>query len=150
MVILIKLFLNNNFDFIRTVKFVKQLFRIQIQKFRKVLLWNQVKSRMEACYSELVLASLMYWYIHFFPCQSGLGQKSTVLCPNGPSTSLNWFNKVESISLLTVLIYILFSLASIFKSAKRVPFCGFLLNFAAQDTIGDKSFLKQHLTFVQQ
>ena len=35
--------------------FVKQLFRIQIQKGGKVLLWNQVKSRMEACYSELIL-----------------------------------------------------------------------------------------------
>ena len=35
--------------------FVKQLFRIQIQKGGKVLLWNQVKSRMETCYSELIL-----------------------------------------------------------------------------------------------
>jgi hypothetical protein len=35
--------------------FVKQLFRIQIQKGGKVLLWNQVKSRMEAYYSELIL-----------------------------------------------------------------------------------------------
>ena len=51
MIILIKLFLNRTI-----VKFVKQLFRVQIQKGRKVLLWNQVKSRMEACYSELVLA----------------------------------------------------------------------------------------------
>ena len=42
---------------ILTVKFVKQLFRIQIQKVGKVLLWNQVKSRMEACYSELILVS---------------------------------------------------------------------------------------------
>ena len=47
--------LNKNCPLIRTVKFVKQLFRIQIKKGRKVLLWNQVKSRMEACYSELVL-----------------------------------------------------------------------------------------------
>ena len=53
--ILIKLLLNSKLDLIRTVKFVKQLFRIQIQKGGKVLLWNQVKSRMEACYSELVL-----------------------------------------------------------------------------------------------
>ena len=29
--------------------FVKELFRIQIQKDRKVLLWNQLKSRIEAC-----------------------------------------------------------------------------------------------------
>ena len=29
------------------------LFRIQIQKGGKVLLWNQVKSIMKACYSEL-------------------------------------------------------------------------------------------------
>ena len=35
--------------------FVTQLFRIQIQKGGKVLLWNQVKSGMETCYSELVL-----------------------------------------------------------------------------------------------
>jgi hypothetical protein len=34
---------------------IKQLFRIQIQKDGKVLLWNQVKSRMEACYYELIL-----------------------------------------------------------------------------------------------
>ena len=46
-------------DLIRTVKFVKQLFRIQIQKGGKVLLWTQVKSRMEACYSELVLTSII-------------------------------------------------------------------------------------------
>jgi hypothetical protein len=52
--ILIKLFLNSK-DLIRTVKFVKQLFRIQIKKGKKVLLWNQVKSRMEACYSEFIL-----------------------------------------------------------------------------------------------
>ena len=57
-IILIKLFLNSKLDLIRTVKFVKQLFRIQIQKGGKVLLWNQVKSRMEACYSELVLLKL--------------------------------------------------------------------------------------------
>ena len=37
--------------------FVKHLFRIQIQKGGRVLLWNQVKSKMEACYSELVLVS---------------------------------------------------------------------------------------------
>jgi hypothetical protein len=55
MMILIKLFLNRKLDLIRTVKFVKQLFRIQLQKGGKVLLWNQVKSRMETCYSELVL-----------------------------------------------------------------------------------------------
>ena len=43
--------------------FVKQLFRIQIQKGGKVLLRNQVKSRMEACYSELILDSD---FAHFF------------------------------------------------------------------------------------
>ena len=36
---------------------VKELFRIQIQKGSKVFFWNQVKSRMEACYSELILLS---------------------------------------------------------------------------------------------
>ena len=44
-----KLFLNSKLDLIC------QLFRIQIQKGGKVLLWNQVKSKMKACYSELVL-----------------------------------------------------------------------------------------------
>ena len=56
MIIVIKLFLNSKLDFIRTVKFVKQLFRIQLPKGGKVLLWNKVKSRMEACYSELSLS----------------------------------------------------------------------------------------------
>jgi hypothetical protein len=36
--------------------FDKQRFRIQIQKGGKVLLWNQVKSKMGACYSEIILA----------------------------------------------------------------------------------------------
>ena len=57
MIILIKKFLNSKLDLIRTVKFAKQLFRIQIQKGGKVLLWNQVKSRLETSYSELVLES---------------------------------------------------------------------------------------------
>ena len=35
--------------------FVKQLLRIQIQKGWNVLLWIQVKSIMEARYSELIL-----------------------------------------------------------------------------------------------
>ena len=61
MVISIKLFLNSKLDLIRTVKFVKQLFTLQIQKGGKVLLWNQVKSRMEASYSELVLTN--FWYL---------------------------------------------------------------------------------------
>ena len=47
--------LNSKLDLIQTAKFVKQLFRIQIQKGGRVLLWNQVKSKMEACYSELVI-----------------------------------------------------------------------------------------------
>ena len=55
MIILIKLFINSKLDLIRTVKFVKQLIRIQIKKGGKVSLWNQIKSKMEACYSELVL-----------------------------------------------------------------------------------------------
>ena len=55
MIILITSFLNSKLDLTQTVKFVKQLFRIQIQKGGKVLLWNQVKSRIEAYYSELVL-----------------------------------------------------------------------------------------------
>ena len=50
-----QIFLNSKLDSIRTVKFVKQLFTIQIQKGGKVLLWNKVKSRIEACYTELVL-----------------------------------------------------------------------------------------------
>ena len=39
-----------------------QLFKIQIKKGGKVLLWNQIKSRMEACYSELVLAPKIAGY----------------------------------------------------------------------------------------
>ena len=50
MIILMKLFPNSKLELIWTVKFVKQLFRIQ--KGWKVLLWNQVKSRIEACYFE--------------------------------------------------------------------------------------------------
>ena len=69
MIILIKIFLNSKLDLIRTVKFVKQLFRIQIQKGWKVLLWNQVKSRMEACYSELILG-------HKLSCIGGLLDKA--------------------------------------------------------------------------
>ena len=57
MMILIKLFLNSKLDLIQTVKFVKELFRIQIQNGEKVLLWNQVKSRMAASYFGLVLVS---------------------------------------------------------------------------------------------
>ena len=40
---------------------VKKLFRNPIQKGGKVLLWNQVKSRMEACYSELILVRLDFF-----------------------------------------------------------------------------------------
>jgi hypothetical protein len=58
MIILIKLFLNSKLDLIQTVKFFKQLFTIQIKKGKKVLLWNQVKPRMEACYSELSIVSI--------------------------------------------------------------------------------------------
>ena len=36
--------------------FVKQLFRIQIKKGRKVLLWNQVKSKIKAGSFELILS----------------------------------------------------------------------------------------------
>ena len=50
--------MNSKLDLIRTVKFVKQLFRIQIKKGGKVLLWNQVRSRMKTCYSELILKKL--------------------------------------------------------------------------------------------
>ena len=35
--------------------FVKKMLIIPIPKSEKILLWNQVKSRMEACYSELIL-----------------------------------------------------------------------------------------------
>ena len=58
MIILMKLFLNSKLNLIQTVKFVKQLFRIQIQKGRKVFLCNEVKSRMEAYYYEMVLLTL--------------------------------------------------------------------------------------------
>ena len=42
----------------QTVKIVKQLSRIQIQKGGKVLRRNQLKFTMEACYSELVQSQL--------------------------------------------------------------------------------------------
>ena len=45
--------------------FVKQLFRIQIQKGGKVLLWNQVKSKMEACYPELILETILQLKVEF-------------------------------------------------------------------------------------
>ena len=45
MIILIKLFLNSKLDLTWTVKFVKQLFKIQIQKGGKLLVWKQVKSK---------------------------------------------------------------------------------------------------------
>ena len=51
---MILLFLDSKLNLIQTAKFVKQLFIIQ--KGGKVLLWNHVKFKMEACYSELVLA----------------------------------------------------------------------------------------------
>ena len=60
MIILIKLFLNSKLDLIQTVKFVKQLSRIQNKKDEKSLLWNQVKSRMVACYSEVVLTRIIF------------------------------------------------------------------------------------------
>ena len=63
MIILNKLFLNSKLELIRTVKFVKQRFRIQILKGEKVLLWNKVKSRMEACYSELILKTILEYKI---------------------------------------------------------------------------------------
>ena len=51
-IILIKLFLNIKLDLIWT-KY--QICQTAVQKDRKVLLWNQVKSKMETWYSELVL-----------------------------------------------------------------------------------------------
>ena len=44
-IVLIKLFLYSKLDLIQTVKFFKQLCGVQIQKGRKVLLSNPVKSR---------------------------------------------------------------------------------------------------------
>ena len=56
-------------NLVPTFHFVKQLFRIQIQKGGKVLIWNQVKSRMEACYySELMWGSkkyINYWILNW-------------------------------------------------------------------------------------
>ena len=68
MIILIKLFLHGKLDLIQTVKFVKQLLIIQIQKGGKVLLWNQVKSRMEACYSELMLCKIFWFFLKYILC----------------------------------------------------------------------------------
>ena len=84
MIILIKLFLNSKLDIIRTIKFVKQLFIIQIQKGGKVLLWNQVKSKMEACYSDLVLdikfISNNIFHKKFQPIVWYVGYKERVEC----------------------------------------------------------------------
>ena len=67
LIILMKLSLNSKLDLIRTVKFVKQQFKTQTG--RKVLLWNQVKSRMEACYSELVLLRYVFLIFRYFVAQ---------------------------------------------------------------------------------
>ena len=75
-IILIKLFLNSKLDLIQTVEFVKQLLRIQIRKVGKVLLWNQVKSRMNACYSELVLNYILLRQIAFKFSQSKKSSKN--------------------------------------------------------------------------
>ena len=74
--ILVKLFLNSKLDLIQTVEFVKQLLRIQIRKVGKVLLWNQVKSRMNACYSELVLNYILLRQIAFKFSQSKKSSKN--------------------------------------------------------------------------
>ena len=57
---MIQLVRNSKLDLIRNVKFVKHLFRIQNKKDGKQLLWNQVKSRIEPCYSELVLIAMVF------------------------------------------------------------------------------------------
>ena len=62
MIILIQLCISK--QQIQAIKFVYQLFRNQIQISRKVLLWNQAKSRMKACYSELVLYSSLQSRCH--------------------------------------------------------------------------------------
>ena len=74
MMILIKLFQNGKLDLIRTVKCVKHPFMIQIQKGGKVLHWNQVKSKMEACYSELALEILSEVTFIFLQDVSFVGQ----------------------------------------------------------------------------
>ena len=59
------------FNFQLGSDFVKQLFRIQIQKGGIVILWNQVKSRIEACYSEFILVTFSLivskMYVHWHP-----------------------------------------------------------------------------------
>ena len=54
---------------------------IQIQKGRKVLLWNQIKSRMEACYSELILP--IYFYFNHVLFRKYV-QLSSWLCKKNP------------------------------------------------------------------
>ena len=88
MIILIKLFLNSQLDLIRTTKFVKQLFIIQIQKGGKALLWNQVKSRMEACHSEFILSK----YIHY-AANLSMYLHANHLRLNKQYTSVEWFYK---------------------------------------------------------
>ena len=56
MIIWINFFLNSKLDLMFTAKIFKWLSKNQIQKGGNVLLWNQVKSRIEAFYFELLLA----------------------------------------------------------------------------------------------
>ena len=65
---------------IKMAVFVKQLFRVQIQKGGKVLLWNQVKSRIGACYSELILVKIALVEFAYQNYQ----QKALKICPIGP------------------------------------------------------------------
>ena len=82
--------------------FVKQLFRIQIQKGGKVLLWNQVNSRMEACYSELILVEMVCSTM--FACALSLFAKQLTLISllflaiYRNTVSIDWLCLVFSVS----------------------------------------------------
>ena len=77
--------------------FVKQLFRIQIQKVGKALLWNQVKSGMEACYSVLILICL-YFSRDFLTIYDGSSNTSSAFgqyCGNSiPQSRISSTNEV--------------------------------------------------------
>ena len=80
--------------------FDKQLFTIQIQKGGKVLCWNQVKSKMKACYHELILVTIcLYFNLKF----------RTILLPYKKFVAEKRSYSNKGCILLTVLLSIAFN-----------------------------------------
>ena len=96
MIILIKSFLNSKLDLIWPVKFVQQLFRIQIQKGGKVLLWNQVKSR-----------SLLFWtgFIETFLIQKNIIVNFIIQKLKSKHTSLKQYTNWDKLSCFSLYIF---------------------------------------------